>query len=71
MIVCQCKGTTEATVRKAIRAGASSVAEIGCACLAGTDCGGCHETLVKILSSERPEGRAEPVRELLLPISSV
>ena len=70
MIVCQCKGTTEAAVRKAIRAGASTVAEIGCACLAGTDCGGCHETLVKILSSERPDERAEPAGGLLLqPVS--
>ena len=67
MIVCQCKGVTDTTVRKAVRAGASTVAEIGCACLAGTDCGGCHETLVKILCSEQEETRGKPARDILLP----
>jgi bacterioferritin-associated ferredoxin len=59
MIVCQCKGTTEAMVRRVIRAGASSLGEIGFACLAGTDCGGCHETLERILRSERPETKSD------------
>ncbi len=67
MIVCQCKGVTEETVLKAVRSGASTVAEIGCACLAGTDCGGCHETLVKILCSERELAKARSARDILLP----
>ncbi len=52
MIVCQCKGTTDAAVKKAIRNGARTVGEIGAACLAGTDCEGCHDTLIQILKSE-------------------
>jgi bacterioferritin-associated ferredoxin len=59
MIVCQCKGVTEAAVRKAVRAGALSIGEIGFACLAGTECGACHEILEQILRSERLEQKPE------------
>ncbi len=53
MIVCQCKGTTDAVVRRAVRAGASTIGEVGAMCLAGTECGGCHETIAQIILSER------------------
>jgi bacterioferritin-associated ferredoxin len=53
MIVCQCKGITEAAVRRAVREGATSVEEVGWACKAGTDCGGCHPTIVQIICAER------------------
>ncbi len=52
MIVCQCKGTTDATVRKVVREGARTVAAVGAACSAGTECAGCHETIAKIISEE-------------------
>ena len=59
MIVCQCKGVTEASVRRAVRAGALTIGEIGFACLAGTECGACHEVLEQILQAERKApGRA-------------
>ena len=59
MIVCQCKATTDAVVKKAIRNGARTVGEIGAACLAGTDCEGCHETLIQMLRSELLSGAEE------------
>jgi bacterioferritin-associated ferredoxin len=52
MIVCQCKNVTEAAVRKAVRAGARTLGEIGFVCLAGTECGACHEVLEQIIQSE-------------------
>ncbi len=52
MIVCQCKGTTDAAVRKAVREGATTIAEVGAACSAGTECEGCHETIAKIIAQE-------------------
>lgn len=58
MIVCQCKGTTDAAIRRAIRAGASTVGEVGAACLAGTECEGCHETILQLIRSE-PDSTAE------------
>lgn len=61
MIVCQCKGTAELTVRKAIRAGATTIGEIGAACSAGAECGGCHQTLEQLLHSERGESLSEQI----------
>jgi bacterioferritin-associated ferredoxin len=52
MIVCQCKGTTDVAVKKVIRNGARTIGEISAACLAGTECEGCHDTLIQILKSE-------------------
>jgi bacterioferritin-associated ferredoxin len=71
MIVCQCKGTTDAVVRKAIRNGARTVGEIGAMCLAGTDCEGCHDTLIGILRAElqnREEAKASATMNSTQPL---
>lgn len=52
MIVCQCKGITDASVRQAVREGAGTVAEVGISCRAGTECGGCHETIAQLIAEE-------------------
>lgn len=52
MIVCQCKGVTDADIRKAIREGAVTVEQVGLACRAGTDCGGCKPTIEYLLQVE-------------------
>ena len=52
MIVCLCKGTTDATVRKCVRDGARTIADVGKACFAGSDCEGCLETLAAIIAAE-------------------
>ena len=59
MIVCQCKGTTDDAVRKAVRSGASSVGEVSFLCGAGADCGGCHETIEALIREVREKMQAE------------
>ena len=63
MIVCQCKGVTDAEIRKAIRQGAATVEQIGVACRAGTDCGGCKPTIEYFLQLERIPARAQVIRD--------
>jgi bacterioferritin-associated ferredoxin len=59
MIVCQCKGTTDEAVRKAVRSGASGVGEVSFLCGAGADCGGCHETIEALIRDEREKMQEE------------
>ena len=51
MIVCLCKGVSHKTVLAAIEAGASSVESVGAACGAGTDCGGCHGAIGRMIDA--------------------
>jgi len=57
-----------------MRQGASSVAEVGAACRAGTGCGGCRPTIAGLLAAhrdERPSVRALPVIDAIdLPLAS-
>lgn len=39
-------------MRAAVLAGAAEVAEIGARCGAGTECGGCHRTLERLLREQ-------------------
>jgi bacterioferritin-associated ferredoxin len=64
MIVCQCKGVSDATVRRAVREGAQSPTEIALACGAGTDCGCCRTTLEKIVDSEQTRAAFVPLADL-------
>lgn len=52
MIVCLCKGVSCGVIRNAIAEGATSVEEIGRACGAGTDCGGCEGTIEDLIEQE-------------------
>ena len=52
MIVCQCKGITDQCVRKAVRAGAVTVEQVGLDCSAGADCGGCRDTIALLVREE-------------------
>lgn len=49
MIVCLCRGLSEAQVRAIIRAGADAVEDITRASGAGGDCTGCCEMLAELL----------------------
>jgi len=49
MIVCLCKAVRSSTIERLIEEGAGSVACIGKACGAGTDCGGCRGALEDML----------------------
>ena len=64
MIVCQCKGISDTTVRRAVREGAQTPTEVSLACGAGTDCGCCRPTLVKILESEAERTSFVPLADL-------
>ena len=52
MIVCLCKGVSCGAIRNAIAEGNTTVDEIGRACGAGTDCGGCHGTIEDLVDEE-------------------
>ncbi len=50
MIVCHCTATNDTTVRDAIASGAGQVDDVVDACGAGSDCGGCHRTIERLLA---------------------
>jgi bacterioferritin-associated ferredoxin len=52
MIVCLCKGVSCHAIRSAVVEGATTVDEIGRACGAGTDCGGCQSSIEDIVEQE-------------------
>jgi bacterioferritin-associated ferredoxin len=52
MIVCLCKGVSCGTIRRAIAEGAHTVDEVGQACGAGTDCGGCRNSIADMIEEE-------------------
>lgn len=52
MLVCHCNGVSDKTVRRAVRQGAQSVAEVGRACGAGTCCQGCSPMIHRIIQHE-------------------
>jgi len=66
MIVCQCRGVTDRTIRKAVRNGARNRNEVVRACAAGKDCGGCVPLVDRIVKAEqeRIERRGLVVLEL-------
>jgi bacterioferritin-associated ferredoxin len=53
MIICQCNGVTDRTIRKAVRDGASNRGDIVRACTAGKTCGGCTPAIDKIIEAEQ------------------
>ena len=53
MIVCQCTGVTDRTIRKAVRNGASNRNDVFRACTAGKTCGGCVSAINEIIESEQ------------------
>jgi bacterioferritin-associated ferredoxin len=55
--VCQCKAVTDRTVSALVAAGCHDVDTIGDVCGAGTDCGGCVDTLEEIVERVTRETR--------------
>ena len=52
MLICHCNGVSDRTVRRVVREGALTVAEVGRACGAGTCCQGCSPTISRIIRIE-------------------
>ncbi len=53
MIICQCNGVSDRTIRKVIRDGASNRNEVVRACMAGRACGGCVPAIDQIIEAEQ------------------
>jgi bacterioferritin-associated ferredoxin len=51
LLVCHCHEVGDKAVRKCIREGARTVAEVGASCGAGTACGGCRPALEELVSA--------------------
>ena len=52
MIICQCNGLTDRTIRRMVREGARSRREVARVCAAGSACGGCAPAIDKIIEIE-------------------
>ena len=53
MIVCHCHATSDRAIRRAVREGASSSAEVTRHCGAGGTCGGCKPRIESIVEHEQ------------------
>ena len=53
MIICQCNGVSDRTIRKVVRDGASNRNDVVRACTAGKTCGGCVPAIDEIVEAER------------------
>jgi len=49
MIVCLCHGVDESEIKELVEEGADSLAAVGRACGAGTDCGACRGQIEAII----------------------
>jgi bacterioferritin-associated ferredoxin len=61
VIVCHCEAVNDRTVHAAIACGAHDVTTVGERCRAGTDCGGCHRALTRLLAEAQAHRLAEPI----------
>jgi bacterioferritin-associated ferredoxin len=59
VIVCQCNGVSDRSIRRAVRGGASSCREIARICNAGTFCGGCRPAIAELIREEQSDAVAE------------
>lgn len=60
MLVCQCNGVSDRTIRRVVRKGASTSVDVGYACGAGACCGGCVPLIEKIIRHECSRREATP-----------
>jgi bacterioferritin-associated ferredoxin len=59
MLVCQCNGVTDRTIRRAVRKGARTTEDVGYACGAGACCGGCIPLVEKLIRHEAARSEAQ------------
>ncbi len=70
MLVCHCNGVSDRTVRRVVREGALTVAEVGRTCGAGTCCQGCSSTIGRIIRAESHR-QAKTAVSVVQPLASV
>lgn len=51
MVVCHCKAVNDAAIRELIAASALTADDVAARCGAGTDCGGCRDTIEDLLAN--------------------
>ena len=66
MYVCMCKALCDKRIREAIEGGATTVAAVGRACGAGTDCGSCVDHIADMI--EAHEDDRHPAGRVSLPM---
>jgi bacterioferritin-associated ferredoxin len=59
MLVCQCSGISDRTIRRVVRAGASTVGQVTQGCGAGAYCGGCTEAIRDLIQVDAVENAEE------------
>lgn len=64
MIVCHCNAVSDRTIRRVVREGAASVAEVSRACGGGGRCGGCRMAIESILEHEQHAAARESAAPL-------
>jgi bacterioferritin-associated ferredoxin len=52
MLVCHCRGVFDREIRAVVREGAQTLDQVGTACGAGADCGGCQAAVEEIIEGE-------------------
>ncbi len=63
MIVCECTGTTDTTIRALAKSGVASVSEVARRCGAGSCCQSCRPRIARILraTAKNESSAGEPV----------
>jgi len=59
MLVCQCNGVSDRTIRRVVRAGAGTVRQVAQGCGAGAACGDCAETIRELIRADAAERQEE------------
>ncbi|HIF97273.1 MAG TPA: (2Fe-2S)-binding protein [Myxococcales bacterium] len=67
MLVCQCSGISDRTIRRVVRAGASTVGQVARGCGAGAYCGGCTEAIRDLIQVDAAENADEMGAALTTP----
>ena len=69
MMVCQCSGVSDRTIRRVVRGGASTVGQVARGCGAGAYCGGCTSTIRELIKSDSAENRPETTSSVSGPVN--
>jgi bacterioferritin-associated ferredoxin len=62
MWICLCEAVSSGTIRQAIADGATSISEIGRACVVGTVCGRCKGNIAVLLEEHRASASTQTGR---------
>ena len=52
MLVCQCNGVSDRTIRRTVRSGACTLGQVARGCGAGASCGACADAIRHLIQAE-------------------